>query len=80
MHMPEMHMPEMPAPECPKCETEPWVVLSAFTVDDGIVKLEQCDCRRHVNSYGNYWWSCGEKRSEHPIDIAPPPPPADTIT
>jgi hypothetical protein len=63
-----MNIHERPLPECPKCETDPWVVLSAFTVNDtGIVKLEQCDCRRHVNSYGNYWWPCVEEdRTVHP--------------
>jgi hypothetical protein len=56
---------DLPAPECPECETEPWVVLSAFTVDeDGVVTLEQCDCRRHVNSFGNYWWACVEQSEE----------------
>jgi len=50
---------ERQAPECPECSTEPWVVLSAFTVDgEGKVKLQLCECRRHVNSYGNYWWAC----------------------
>jgi hypothetical protein len=48
-----------PAPGCPECENEPWVVLSAFTVDEnGNVELRQCDCRRQVVSFGAYWWSC----------------------
>jgi hypothetical protein len=76
---PPMNIHERPAPECPECETEPWVVLSAFIVDDeGKIALEQCDCRRHVNSFGNYWWRCVERppqmADEKPAPAPPPPP------
>jgi hypothetical protein len=46
-------------PACPECQEEPWVVLSAFTVQpDGTVELVPCDCRRQVLSFGDFWWSC----------------------
>lgn len=73
-HCPDSHMnPPMPMlmggrsadamgdapPQCPECETEPWVVLSAFTVDAaGKVELHECDCRRQAVSFSDYWWSC----------------------
>jgi hypothetical protein len=46
-------------PDCPDCPTEPWVVLSQFTVDEkGKVALQECACRRQVISFANFWWSC----------------------
>ena len=48
-------------PDCPECQTEPWVVLSAFKVDqNGKVTLQLCDCRRQVGSFGDFWWSCAQ--------------------
>jgi hypothetical protein len=47
------------APDCPECQEEPWVVLSGFTVDEaGKVTLSQCDCRRQVLAFGDFWWAC----------------------
>ena len=69
-HCPESHQnpPPLPlsdgkdrpeAPDCPECQEEPWVVLSAFMVDEqGAVTLSQCDCRRQVLSLGDFWWAC----------------------
>jgi hypothetical protein len=64
------------APSCPECQEEPWVVLSAFTVDEtGKVELQQCDCRRQVVSFGNAWWSCSVSEDRTPtndgIDTSP---------
>jgi hypothetical protein len=48
-----------PPPECPECPTDPWVVLSAFTVNEnGKVAVQECACRRHVASFGRFWWGC----------------------
>jgi hypothetical protein len=66
-----------PAPGCPEC-SEPWVVLSAFTVDEtGNVVLDDCACRRQVVTFGNYWWHCGEEegRSVSMKDNYPPSAP-----
>ncbi|HJU56021.1 MAG TPA: hypothetical protein VJ715_15655 [Pyrinomonadaceae bacterium] len=47
------------APDCPECPTDPWVVLSAFTVnEEGQIELQECECRRQVNAFGHFWWSC----------------------
>jgi hypothetical protein len=46
-------------PECPPLPTEPWVVLTGFTVDEnGTVELQQCKCRRQVLGLGRFWWAC----------------------
>ncbi|MEN3330021.1 MAG: hypothetical protein V7638_4828 [Acidobacteriota bacterium] len=64
------------APACPECPDEPWVVLSAFTVDEeGAVTLSQCDCRRQVLGFGDFWWSCSVPEPE-----LQPEGPADTPT
>lgn len=67
------------APDCPACQEEPWVVLSAFTVDeDGKVTLRQCDCRRQVLAFGDFWWSCSapapaeERKADQPKEPAKP--------
>jgi hypothetical protein len=69
-HCPESHTNPPPppdlggqqrpeAPDCPECQEEPWVVLSAFTVnEEGKVTLSQCACRRQVLAFGDFWWSC----------------------
>jgi hypothetical protein len=67
------------APECPECPTDPWVVLSAFRVkdDEGNIELQECDCRRQVNAFGHFWWSCtgaGERNrlaARSAMDLAP---------
>ena len=78
------------APDCPECQEEPWVVLSGFTVDEaGKVTLSQCDCRRQVLAFGDFWWACsvqpaatrqpaeqptrGTGRTETPVTPAPSP-------
>lgn len=64
-----------PPPACPECPTEPWVVLSAFTVNDsGAVTLQECACRRHVASFGNFWWKCqiGDVRGDHDDRLGTP--------
>jgi hypothetical protein len=67
-----------PPPDCPECPTEPWVVLSAFTVNEnGIVTLQECACRRHVASFGRFWWSCAIHGDsvDQPAGLAPAPAP-----
>ncbi|MEA2758073.1 MAG: hypothetical protein QOH65_686 [Methylobacteriaceae bacterium] len=72
-----------PPPECPECPTEPWVVLSTFTANEsGMVTLQECACRRHVASFGNFWWKCGIRDGGvgdgggHPQGpVTPPTPP-----
>jgi hypothetical protein len=52
-------MMEGTPPDCPECPTEPWVVLSEFTVDEaGNVAVQECACRRQVAGFGAFWWSC----------------------
>lgn len=47
------------APGCPECESEPWVVLCALTVDEaGKITLQECECRRQVISFDQFWWKC----------------------
>ncbi len=73
------------APDCPECQEEPWVVLSAFTVDDdGTVTLRQCDCRRQVLAFGDFWWSCSapvaaKKPAEQPTKPANPAEATGTV-
>jgi hypothetical protein len=66
-HCPDSHtkpptlqrMMEGTPPDCPECPTEPWVVLSEFTVDEaGNVAVQECACRRQVAGFGAFWWSC----------------------
>jgi hypothetical protein len=79
-HCPDSHknpptLPQMyegPPPDCPECPTEPWVVLSEFTVDEsGKITLQECACRRHVISFGRFWWKC--VKAEQPANPAPTP-------
>jgi hypothetical protein len=104
-HCPESHQnppgppflggrgPNPAAPECPECQEEPWVVLSAFTVDEeGKVTLSQCDCRRQVLAFGDFWWACTaqapqtrpqpqpQPQPQPPQPQPQPPPPPDTAT
>jgi hypothetical protein len=64
------------APGCPECQEEPWVVLSGFTVDEaGKVTLSQCDCRRQVLAFGDFWWACTAPAApRQPIDQPARPP------
>ena len=65
-------------PACPECQDEPWVVLSAFTVKpDGTVELSQCDCRRQVVSFGDFWWPCTR---DNQTKIAEKPAPTEGTT
>jgi len=47
-------------PECPNCDCGPWVGLAAVTVnvDGSIAQIDNCSCRRHVLSFGSFWWKC----------------------
>lgn len=46
-------------PDCPPCPAEPWVVLAAFTVDaNGVVTIQECNCRRQALGFGSFWWRC----------------------
>jgi hypothetical protein len=48
-----------PAPDCPPCPAEPWIALASFTVDaNGVVTIQECDCRRQVVGFGSAWWAC----------------------
>ena len=84
-HCPDSHLnpPDLPkfgdeqsspeAPDCPVCQEEPWVVLSAFTVDaEGTVTLSQCDCRRQVLAFGDFWWACSVAAAERQPTEQPP--------
>lgn len=54
-------------PDCPPLPHDPWVVLGAVTYNDEgkITGVEHCACRRHVASFGQFWWKCQEPgRSE----------------
>jgi hypothetical protein len=66
-----------PLPDCPQCPSEPWVVLSEFTVNaDGRVTVLECKCRRQVVSFGNMWWACRtqDDRTTQPVGPAPAGP------
>jgi hypothetical protein len=71
-----------PAPECPACQEEPWVVLSAFSVDEtGTVQVQQCACRRQVVSFGDFWWSCSVRSNDGvPQDRPAEPVPTRPVT
>jgi hypothetical protein len=57
-------------PECPPCPAEPWVGLAHVTVDDkGMVKINNCDCRRLVASYAKFWWACNAVEYENTTSI-----------
>jgi hypothetical protein len=59
----QQNRPEAPA--CPECQDEPWVVLSSFMVDDeGAITVSECDCRRQVLGFGDFWWSCTARETE----------------
>lgn len=47
-------------PQCPPCPSEPWVVLAKVEVDENgmIKKIDNCECRRMVISFGHFWWKC----------------------
>jgi hypothetical protein len=49
--------------DCPSCPSEPWVVLArvCFESDGTITLIDNCDCRRIVVSFADYWWSCSDK-------------------
>lgn len=46
--------------ECPPCPPEPWVVLAkvCFESDGTITLVDNCDCRRIVVSFADFWFSC----------------------
>ncbi len=76
---PQLNVGEGPAPDCPPCPAEPWVALASFTVDaNGVVTIQECDCRRQVLSFGSYWWSCSTDTSTQPSNnnsVQPAPAP-----
>lgn len=47
-------------PACPPCPSLPWVVLAQVqaSADGTIVVIDNCQCRRTVQSYGAFWWQC----------------------
>lgn len=49
-----------PIPECPPCQPDDaWVVLAKVNVaEDGAVQIDNCQCRRLVLSFQNFWWEC----------------------
>jgi len=60
--------------DCPPCVSEPWVVLAAVTLRDKKISDQDIDnytYRRHVASYGNWWFTC----QPPPPTPTPPPPP-----
>jgi hypothetical protein len=62
-------------PDCPPCPTSPWVVLAKVSFDQsGVIKsIDNCECRRIVISFGNFWWTCSEPC--HPKDMEASPTP-----
>src|SRR5262249_38945827 len=57
-------------PECPPCPAEPWVGLAHVQVDDkGMVKINNCDCRRLVASFSKFWWTCSAVDYENTTGI-----------
>lgn len=83
-HCPESHKTPPPIafagtpPDCPEWPTEPWVVLSAFTItDSGAVTAQECACRRQVLSAGNFWWKCAipDAGTNHADQADPGPSP-----
>jgi hypothetical protein len=62
-------------PDCPPCPDEPWVVLAKVTVgaNGKIDKIDNCECRRMVFSFGNFWWQCQDESQMPPGGGAPPP-------
>lgn len=69
-----------PAPDCPPCASEPWVALASFTVDaNGVVTVQQCDCRRQALGFGSFWWACNTQTQtgvDSPNKPAPSPTPS----
>jgi hypothetical protein len=48
------------APGCPDCHCGPWVGLAAVKVnaDGTIASIDNCSCRRLVQSFSQFWWVC----------------------
>ncbi len=62
---------KQPLPDCPPRPEESWVVLGSFTVDaNGMVTVNECDCRRQVLGLQPFWWNC------YAVAPAPSPQPA----
>jgi Domain of unknown function (DUF4332) len=75
-HCPETQKPPSPdintlirgeTPDCPDCPQSPWLVLARVDLaEDGtILRIDNCDCRRLVVSFGDFWWHC-QSRTEPP--------------
>jgi hypothetical protein len=76
-------------PECPPCPQEPWVVLAQVKLETNgkITRIDNCVCRRMVESFGHFWWQCSpqggtseqsklEEKAPLPDTPALPAPPA----
>lgn len=64
-------------PDCPDCPDDNWVVLARVTADaDGAIEIDNCECRRMVPSFKDFWWACEEalkstKLSEYAAGATP---------
>lgn len=66
-----------PVPACPRCEESPWVVLAKVVHDAGNVEsIDNCECRRLVNTFGSFWSRCTEEPLIQPqvtcVNSSPP--------
>lgn len=49
---------------CPDCPDDNWVVLARVTADaDGAIEIDNCECRRMVSSFKDFWWACEEAQA-----------------
>ena len=61
-------------PACPACPDEPWVALAVVELgaNGKVTKIDNCECRRMVISFADFWWQChkeevrGDNRDERP--------------
>ncbi|MFI0607078.1 MAG: hypothetical protein ACH37Z_04185 [Anaerolineae bacterium] len=51
-------------PECPPCPDSPWVVLGKVVMAGGIITKVTHEGRRHVLSFGNFWWRSADRQIE----------------
>jgi hypothetical protein len=51
-------------PLCPPCPDDPWVILADVTLSGSAVATIDCRShRRHVASFGAFWFGCGPQRA-----------------
>jgi hypothetical protein len=62
-------------PDCPPCPTSPWVVLAKVSFDQsGVIRsIDNCECRRLVISFANFWWTCSEPCHTKETEASPAP-------